>query len=60
MDVPDMKLYGTTRLSWGTPVTVVASDHAARMSTPGAVRSGCNKWKQESYQGCFDMSLSGL
>lgn len=40
MDVPEMMLNGTTLLSSGNPVTLVASDHAARMSTPGAVRSG--------------------
>lgn len=40
MDVPEMMLYGTTRLSPISPVTVVASDHAAKMSTPGALRSG--------------------
>jgi hypothetical protein len=34
-------LYLTTLVSPGLPVTVVASDHAAKMSTPGAVRSGC-------------------
>lgn len=40
IDVPDMMLYATTRVSSGYPDIVFASDHAARMSTPGAVRSG--------------------
>lgn len=40
MDVPEIMLYGTTLGSSGYPVTVEAPDHAARMSTPGAVRSG--------------------
>lgn len=42
MDVPEMILKGTTRLSPLSPVTVVADDHAAIMSTPGAVKSGYN------------------
>ena len=41
MDVPDIMLYGTTLLSPTNPVTVVASDQDATMSTPGAVKSGC-------------------
>lgn len=41
MDVPEIMLYGTTLVSPSSPVTVVAIDHAARMSTPGAVKSGC-------------------
>ena len=40
MDVPDTMLYATTLVSSGYPEAVLASDHAARMSTPGAVRSG--------------------
>lgn len=40
IDVPKMMLYATTRVSSGYPDIVLASDHAARMSTPGAVRSG--------------------
>ncbi|KAJ9684425.1 hypothetical protein PVL29_016740 [Vitis rotundifolia] len=41
MDVPDIILYGTTLVSHSFPVTVEASDHAARMFTPGALKSGC-------------------
>lgn len=41
MDVPDIMLYGTTLLSPVIPVTDVASDHDATISTPGAVKSGC-------------------
>lgn len=40
MEVPDIMLYGTTRVSPSSPVTVVPCDHAAKMSTPGAVKSG--------------------
>lgn len=41
MDVPEMILYGTTLVSPGYPVMEEASVHEARISTPGAVRSGC-------------------
>lgn len=40
IEVPDMMLYGTCLVSSGSSVTVEAGDHAAKMSTPGAVRSG--------------------
>lgn len=43
MDVPDIILYGTTLVSPFHPVTVLSSDHAATMSTPGALRSGYKK-----------------
>lgn len=43
MDVPEMMLNDTILGSSGNPVALVASDHAARISTPGAVRSGCEK-----------------
>ena len=45
MDVPEIMLYGTTLVSPSIPVTVVASDHAATMSTPGAVKSGYTRTK---------------
>ena len=41
MDVPDMRLYLTTRLSPSSFVGDDASLHAARMFSPGAVTSGC-------------------
>lgn len=50
MDVPDIILYGTTLVSPGIPVTVVASDHDATMSTPGAVKSGCTTQKKLDYE----------
>ena len=42
IDVPDIMLQGTLLLSSFTLVTGDTRDHAARMSTPGAVKSGCN------------------
>ncbi len=44
MDVPEIILYGTTLVSPSIPVTVEASDHAAIISAPGAVKSGCTKF----------------
>jgi hypothetical protein len=44
MDVPEIILYGTTLVSPSIPVTVEASDHAAKISAPGAVKSGCTKF----------------
>ena len=41
MDGPETILYGTTLVSQSYPVTVEAFVHAATMSTPGAVKSGC-------------------
>ena len=43
MDVPEMILYGTILLSLDNLDGLIASDQAAKMSTPGAVRSGCIK-----------------
>lgn len=43
MDVPDMMLYFTTRLSPSSFVGDDASLHAARMFRPGAVTSGCTQ-----------------
>ena len=43
IDVPDIILKGTTLLSPSTSVIEATGDHAARIFTPGAVRSGCNK-----------------
>lgn len=40
MDVPDRILYGLRRLSSGASVRGVTSGQAARISTPGAVKSG--------------------
>jgi hypothetical protein len=37
MDVPEAMLYATL-----LPATSDSGDHAARMSIPGADRSGCN------------------
>lgn len=45
MDVPESMLYGTTLVSQSFPVTVEASDHAARMFTPGALKSGCKLFR---------------
>jgi hypothetical protein len=41
MDVPDMMLYRTLRLSCRSPVGDVFIDQEAMMSTPGADKSGC-------------------
>lgn len=41
MEVPEIMLYGTDRLSVGSTDIEATGDHAASMSTPGAVRSGC-------------------
>ena len=46
MDVPEIMLYLATLLSPGTSVKVLASVHAARISTPGAVMSGCKRKKK--------------
>ena len=43
IDVLEIILYGTILVSPSTHVTVVASDQAAKISTPGAVKSGCIK-----------------
>lgn len=41
MDVPETMLKSTTLLSKGLVVIGAAFDQAARISTPGAVMSGC-------------------
>lgn len=41
MDVPEMMLYGANLLSLRLPDTGDSGVHAARMSIPGADRSGC-------------------
>lgn len=41
MDVPEMMLNPTRRLSNASPVGDSAPVHAARMFSPGAVTSGC-------------------
>ena len=43
MDVPEIILYGTILLSPSVLDTVSAFDQAAKMPTPGAVKSGCEK-----------------
>lgn len=60
MDVPESKLYVTTLLSPSDPVTVVPSDQAARMSTPGAVISGCRFRNQERKLGISTVAKIGL
>nr|CAB3456144.1 unnamed protein product [Digitaria exilis] len=40
MDVPEMMLYLTLRSSTSSPDSDAMGDHAARMSTPGALMSG--------------------
>lgn len=47
MEVPDLKLYLTRLLSSDTSVGDRTSGYAAKMSTPGAVISGCNMYAQE-------------
>lgn len=42
MDVPESMLYTTLLLSFRSPDTDDSGVHAARMSIPGADRSGCN------------------
>jgi len=41
MDVPEMMLYGANLSSLRLPDTGNSGVHAARMSIPGAARSGC-------------------
>lgn len=42
IDVPDFILYNTLLLSPSTPEIEESGGHAARIPTPGAVKSGCN------------------
>jgi hypothetical protein len=42
MEVPEIILKGTRRLSESSSVGLEASVYAASMFTPGAVISGCN------------------
>ena len=43
MEVPDRKLNATILLSPGTFEGGIVGGHAAKISTPGAARSGCSK-----------------
>ena len=42
MDVPDNMVYLTDLLSSASSVTGATGEYAAKISTPGAVISGCN------------------
>jgi len=54
MDVPDMAMKGTLRLSKSNSVGLTAAEYAAIMFTPGAVTSGYKiknkkgRWKKEN------------
>jgi hypothetical protein len=41
MDVPEMMLYAANLSALGSPISGDSGVHAARMSIPGADRSGC-------------------
>lgn len=51
MDVPDKMLYAANLLSLTFFESGDSGVHAARMSTPGADRSGCVFQNQDMYQG---------